>query len=289
MQINRNQIIEMGVMYMVSKIKRVMMFVTTALVLIFITSTTGLSPMAQNTAYAAVAAQPYVKYTIQPGDSLYKISNAYGIPVDNLKSANNMSSDMIITGKTLNIPITQASTQKLSLQTIISNRGLNASQLQIRLFVDKSDKLLTVYNGTTPLKSYHVELGDSGPGDKKVAGDHKTPEGNFYITQKLVLDPADQYLGTRWMRLSYPNIEDAQRGLNSGLINKTTYNAIVNAINNGQTPPQNTALGGGVGVHGGSTTALGTNWTYGCVGLTNHDVQEFYGYVKVGTKVTIQP
>lgn len=174
-----------------------------------------------------------------------------------------------------------------SLRDIINSLGLSG-KVQIRLYVDKSDKLLTVYNGNTPLKSYHVEMGDTGTGDKQVAGDHKTPEGTFYITEKMVLAPADQYLGTRWMRLSYPNIEDAQRGLDSGLISKATYDAIVDAINNGGTPPQDTALGGGVGVHGGSTKALGANWTWGCVGLSNSDVEDFYPYVRVGTKVTIQ-
>ncbi|MEN6313497.1 MAG: L,D-transpeptidase family protein [Clostridiaceae bacterium] len=259
------------------------------LVMIVAFSAAGLGGMGKNPAYAASTAQPYVKYVIQPGDSLYKISRAYGMTIAALKAANGLSTDMIIAGKTLNIPITQASSQYMSLRDIISSRGLAASQLQLRLFVDKSDKLLTVYNGNTPLKAYHVELGDNGPGDKRVSGDHKTPEGSFYITQKLVLDPADQYLGNRWMRLSYPNIEDAQRGLSSGLISKAAYNEIVNAINNGQTPPQNTALGGGVGIHGGSTPALGTNWTFGCVGLSNKNVQDFYNYVKVGTRVTIQP
>ncbi|HEX2944656.1 MAG TPA: L,D-transpeptidase family protein [Clostridia bacterium] len=259
----------------------------TVLTLVFVFCTAVLGSVGQGPAYAA--AQPYVKYVIQPGDSLYKISRAYGLTIESLKAANGLSSDMIIAGNAMNIPITQASTQSMALKDIIGMRGLAASQLNIRLFADKSDKLLTVYNGNTPLKAYHVELGDGGPGDKQIAGDHKTPEGSFYITQKLVLDPADQYLGTRWMRLSYPNIEDAQRGLKSGIISNATYNQIVNAINNGLTPPQNTALGGGVGIHGGSTTALGTNWTFGCVGLTNKDVQDFYDYIKVGTKVTIQP
>lgn len=271
------------------KTKRKVLSGLAVLMLILAFSAAGPGGLGQNTVYAASSAQPYVKSVIQYGDSLYKISKAYGITINSLKAANGLSTDMIIAGKTLNIPITQASSQKLSLKDIIGSRGLTASQLQIRLFVDKSDKLLTVYNGNTPLKAYNVELGDNGSGDKQVAGDHKTPEGSFYITQKLVLNPADEYLGTRWMRLSYPNIEDAQRGLNSGLINKTTYSEIVNAINNGQTPPQNTALGGGDGIHGGSTPALGTNWTFGCVGLSNKDVQDFYDYVKVGTRVTIQP
>lgn len=276
-----------GVIYMfpIRKKKAVKL---TILVLVFVFSVAVFGSLGQGTAYAA-SAQPYASYVIQPGDSLYKISMAYGISIASLKAANGLSSDLIYSGRALNIPITQASSQNMTLKDIINRRGIAANQLNIRLFVDKSDKLLTVYNGTTPLKAYHVELGDGGTGDKQVAGDHKTPEGSFYITQKLVLDPADQYLGTRWMRLSYPNIEDAQRGLKSGIINKATYDQIVNAINNGRTPPQNTALGGGVGVHGGSTSALGTNWTFGCVGLSNKDVQDFYDYVKVGTKVTIQP
>lgn len=276
-------------MDMLGKIKRLTVCAFTALAFIIIASSAGLIPGEKNTAFAAGVSQPYVRYAIQPGDSLYKIAKAYGISIESLKSANYLSSDVILAGKSLNIPITQASTQKLSLKDIIGSRGLAASQLQISLFVDKSDKLLTVYHGTTPLKSYHIELGDGGSGDKAVSGDHKTPEGNFYITQTLVLNPADEYLGTRWMRLSYPNIEDAQRGLNSGLIDKATYNAIVSAINKGQTPPQNTALGGGVGIHGGSIPAFGINWTYGCVGLSNSDVQDFYGYIKAGTRVTIQP
>ena len=256
--------------------------------LVLALSATVAGSMGQNAAYTAVN-QPYVKYVIQYGDSLYKLSQAYGIPISSLKAANGLSSDLIIAGRTMNIPITQAYSQKLALKDIIAARGIPVNGLNIRIFVDKSDKLLTIYNGNTPLKAYRVELGDGGYGDKQIAGDHKTPEGSFYITQKLVLDPADQYLGSRWMRLSYPNIEDAQRGLNSGIINKATYNAIVNAINNGQTPPQNTALGGGVGIHGGSVPEFGTNWTFGCVGLSNKDVQDFYNYVKVGTNVTIQP
>jgi len=274
---------------MLGKIKRITICGFIAAALIIASSAAGIASIGQNTVYAATVPGPYAKYVIQWGDSLYKISKAYGIPVISLKAANGMTTDMIIAGRSLNIPMALSSNENKALKDIISGWGLSASNLQIRLFVDKSDKQLTVYNGNTPLKSYHVELGDSGSGDKKAAGDHKTPEGSFYITQKLVLNPPDEYLGTRWMRLSYPNIEDAQRGLNAGLINKTTYNAIVNAINNGQTPPQNTALGGGVGVHGGSTPALGTNWTFGCVGLTSKNVEDFYNYVKVGTKVTIQP
>ena len=154
------------------------------------------------------------------------------------------------------------------------------------LVVNKTDHTLTVY---APIKTYHVELGNNGSGDKLVAGDHKTPEGLYYTTEKLTLNPTDYYLGTRWARLSYPNKEDAERGLREGLINQETYDDIVYAIDNKLTPPQNTALGGGIGIHGGSIPDFGPDWTWGCVGLSNNDAENlFSNYLGVGTPVIIQ-
>jgi lipoprotein-anchoring transpeptidase ErfK/SrfK len=174
-----------------------------------------------------------------------------------------------------------------SLKQIFQYKDIDPSEVVISIAVDKSEHTLGILADGKLMKTYHVELGDGGSGDKKVSGDHKTPEGTFYITEKSVLSPADYYLGTRWMELSYPNIEDAQRGLASGLISKKTYDSIVSAINMGVTPPQDTPLGGGVGIHGGSIPSFGSNWTWGCVGLANKDVEDFYSYIKVGTKVVI--
>ncbi len=266
------------------KIKKGLLFGLTLIMLIVASVTADIMSLDTTNVYAASGTKPYIRYVVQRGDSLYKISKIYGTSISTIKSRNNLNSDLILTGQTLTIPV--ASNRILS--QIIRAKGLTEGQLRLNLVIDKSDKLLTIYQNTTPLKSYHVELGDGGTGDKQIAGDHKTPEGTFYITQKLVLSPSDEYLGSRWMRLSYPNIEDATRGLSSGLINKSTYNSIYNAIINGKTPPQNTALGGGIGIHGGSTDSLGADWTWGCTGLTNADVEDFYNYMYVGTKVVIQ-
>lgn len=224
------------------------------------------------------------QYTVKPGDSLFYISRSYGVSISDLKAQNKLASDMIYPGQKLVIPNTGVK----SLRTILAESGLLNSGAKLDILVDKSDHILYIRSQGRVLKSYHVELGDGGTGDKEVAGDHKTPEGTFYITEKSVLSPADQYLGTRWMRLSYPNIEDSKRGLQQGLIDKSTYSSIVSSINNGLTPPQRTALGGGIGIHGGSTPELGNDWTWGCVGLTNKDVEDFFNYVSVGTKVIIQ-
>lgn len=156
------------------------------------------------------------------------------------------------------------------------------------LVVDKAAHTLTLFQDGVPVKSYHVATGDGGPGDKEVAGDHRTPEGTFYICEKLVIDPPDEYLGSRWLRLSYPGVEDAARGLQQGLIDQATYEAIVAACSAGQVPPQETALGGGVGIHGGSRPEWGDCWTWGCIGLTNADVEDLYDRVAVGTPVVVR-
>ena len=228
-------------------------------------------------------------YTVRKEDSLFLISRTYGTTVYNIKQENGLKSDMIMPGQVLKIPANGQKQSVKSLREILSDKGIDKTRPGISIVVDKSDHSLSLYSyGGVFLKSYHVELGDNGLGDKQVSGDHKTPEGKFYICEKSVLSPSDEYLGSRWMRLSYPNIEDANRGLNNGLINSNTFQSIVTATNRGQIPPQRTALGGGVGIHGGSIPKFGPDWTWGCVGLKNSDVEDFYDYVTVGTPVTIQ-
>jgi LysM repeat protein len=247
-------------------------------------------------------------YTVKDSDSLYWIASQYGVTLSALKAANSLTSELIYPGQILTIPAKgwepavsrkpqqfvpeNSSPQRpqtqapVSLAGILDAKGLTNAALTI--VVDKSDHVLSIYAGSQWLKSYHVELGDSGLGDKAVSGDHKTPEGNFYIAEKSVLNPPDQFLGSRWMRLSYPNVEDAGRGLDQGIIDQSTYNTIVSANNNREIPPQSTALGGGVGIHGGDAPTLGKDWTWGCVGLQNQDVEDFYNFVGVGTPVVIR-
>jgi hypothetical protein len=62
----------------------------------------------------------------------------------------------------------------------------------------------------------------------------------------------------------------------------------VSAINGKQNPPQNTALGGGIGIHGGVDTNGTNDWTYGCIALSETDVHEIFEYIRVGTSLSIQ-
>jgi L,D-peptidoglycan transpeptidase YkuD (ErfK/YbiS/YcfS/YnhG family) len=85
--------------------------------------------------------------------------------------------------------------------------------------------------------------------------------------------------------LSYPNIEDAGRGLRENLITRRQHDAIVRAIKRKSTPPQNTALGGDIYIHGNGASS---DWTWGCVALENAEMKELFDAVTVGTQVMIE-
>jgi LysM repeat protein len=223
------------------------------------------------------------RYTVIKGDTLYKLALKYGVTVNALKYANSLTTNVIMPGQVLTIPFMQFK----PLTSILSAKGVSANA-KIDIFVDKSEHTLLLFSNGKWLKTYHIELGIGGLGDKQVLGDRKTPEGTFYACQKTVVTNKELLVGTRFIRVSYPNVEDAGRGLNKGLINKDTYNAIVTAVKTGSIPPQNTSLGGGIGIHGGTMPGFDNDWTYGCVGLTNADVEDLYDYIKVGSKIIIQ-
>lgn len=118
-------------------------------------------------------------------------------------------------------------------------------------------------------------------GDKVREGDYRTPEGDFYIFTKNAKSAFYLSLG-----ISYPNLAHAKRGLHDGLITQAQYDRIAEANKLKKTPPQNTALGGTIYIHGNGSR---TDWTWGCVALENEDVKELYQAVEVGTPVSIKP
>jgi murein L,D-transpeptidase YafK len=176
-----------------------------------------------------------------------------------------------------------------SIEEICREKGIAMPLEDVHLLIEKSQRKLTLYSGDNKIKTYNIALGFNPIADKEKEGDGATPEGDFLIVQKAK-NPEKEYFGTRWMRLNYPNAEDAKRGLEQGLITQYQYDAIVKAAEQGTIPPQNTPLGGGIGIHGGSHSRENApDWTAGCIGLYDDDVEEIYDYVVVGTKVRIEP
>ena len=149
------------------------------------------------------------------------------------------------------------------------------------IVVYKGARKLELYSGKTLLRTYKVGLGFSPVADKKREGDGATPEGEFYVFVKN--SKSAYYLS---LGISYPNAEDAARGLRDGLITKAQHDTILDAIKKKKAPPQYTKLGGLIYIHG---HGAGSDWTWGCVALENTDMKELYDAVNVGTRVTIKP
>ena len=94
-----------------------------------------------------------------------------------------------------------------------------------RIVVYKKDRKLELYSDQTLLRTYRVGLGFSPVADKQREGDGATPEGDFYVFVKN--NKSAYYLS---LGVSYPNAEDAERGLRDGLITTAQRDAIVEAI-----------------------------------------------------------
>jgi murein L,D-transpeptidase YafK len=150
-----------------------------------------------------------------------------------------------------------------------------------RIVVTKSKRRLELYADGALVRSYKVGLGLNPVPDKTRQGDRATPEGDFYVFTKN--NKSAFYLS---LGISYPNAEDAERGLRDGLISSGVHDAIVKAIKRKSTPPQHTALGGDIYIHGNGASS---DWTWGCVALENEDIRELFNAVEVGTAVTIRP
>lgn len=170
---------------------------------------------------------------------------------------------------------------------IICSAG-NASE-EIELIVIRSEHKLLIVKNDVVLNTFRAAFGSGGRKAKLQRGDHTTPKGTYRIKRIRNSDRFHLFL-----QLDYPNISDAIDALESQIINETEYNAIVDAHIEGKIPPQDTRLGGAIGIHGiGSETQDRieihqiADWTQGCIALRNHEVEILKSYIKNGTQVSI--
>jgi murein L,D-transpeptidase YafK len=167
------------------------------------------------------------------------------------------------------------------IQTNDDRAPLKLPLVSPKIVVKKAERKLFVYSAGKLVRTYRIGLGLSPVGDKVRQGDRRTPEGEFYVFRKNNRSAFYLSLG-----VSYPNAAHAGRGLRDGLINRTQYESIMRALRAKKTPPQNTALGGDIYIHG---RGAGSDWTWGCVALEDEDIRELFDAITVGTPVVIEP
>ena len=136
--------------------------------------------------------------------------------------------------------------------------GPEVTQIQ----VSKADRKLYLFNNDRVLQSYDIGLGFAPVGAKQFEGDGKTPEGAYTISYK---NPDSQFHLS--LKISYPNEAD------------TAF-----AEAQGKSP------GGDIVIHGGPKRPTNKrDWTWGCIAVTDREIEVIYSMVKEGTPIYIMP
>lgn len=147
--------------------------------------------------------------------------------------------------------------------------------------VRKSKRNVALCSKGALVKNFRSGLGFAPTGTKEKQGDGKTPEGVFYAADLL---PTSEYY--KAFLFSYPTKDDAARGLAAGLITQADKDAIDAAQGSCAVPPQDTALGGAVEIHGDGSSK---DWTVGCVALDNTGIDALWATIAKGDTLVVLP
>ena len=132
-----------------------------------------------------------------------------------------------------------------------------------RVVVQKAQRRMYLMHNDTVLEAYEIDLGFAPVGPKQFEGDGKTPEGTFFIDRRNPNSEFHLSLG-----ISYPTVADVERARAEG---KTA--------------------GGDIFIHGGPRPSdrSGHDWTFGCISVSDKQVEQIYAMVRDGTQVDINP
>ena len=130
----------------------------------------------------------------------------------------------------------------------------------------KEHTLELMHNGNV-LKTYKIALGRKS-GAKQKEGDLRTPEGAYIIYRRNARSSCH-----RSLHISYPNAVDRKRARRLGV-----------------------SPGGDISIHGlpNGYGYIGPahrqhDWTYGCIAVTDEEIEEIWKLVDNGTPIEILP
>jgi murein L,D-transpeptidase YafK len=137
-----------------------------------------------------------------------------------------------------------------------------------RLVVHKTERRLVLLHGDSVVRSYKIALGVSPVGQKERAGDFRTPEGRYFMVRR---NPRSDYFLS--IQVSYPNDNDMKRA------HKNHWDA-----------------GGSIMIHGLPNQLKHapayyeiTDWTDGCIALSNADMVEVWLLTPDNAPIDILP
>lgn len=153
--------------------------------------------------------------------------------------------------------------QRWANETIAQSRNSGSNAI----IVDKLNRRLDLYKAGALVRSYPAELGANGLRRKQHSGDRATPEGIYRVIDRKS-GPRTKYY--KALLIDYPNEEDRAR---------------FEAARRRGAIPSRVGIGNLIEIHGHG--GEGTDWTDGCVALTDPDMDEVYAASPLGTLVTI--
>lgn len=162
----------------------------------------------------------------------------------------------------------------------------SACKRVVRIEVSKSERVLTGECSAGGRVVFPIALArERGP--KREQGDHRMPEGDYVIA-----GPARTSRFHLFIPIDYPGRADAKLALAEQRIDRSAYDAITHAHAKGRMPPQDTPLGGMLGIHGEGVRwrgDLALNWTEGCIAVTDRAVEQLARLARRGTPIRIVP
>jgi murein L,D-transpeptidase YafK len=142
------------------------------------------------------------------------------------------------------------------------------STLVDSVVVFKAKRQMILFAGGDTLKLYRVALGKSPVGAKQREGDMRTPEGRYSIDSRNV---DSKY--HRSLHISYPNAVDRRRA--DSLKVKPGGDIMIHGL-----PKGYEWLG---------FTHRYYDWTWGCIAVTNEEIDEIWHLCPDGTPILIYP
>lgn len=132
-----------------------------------------------------------------------------------------------------------------------------------RIVVFKEERRMYLMHGDMALRGFDIELGFEPVGHKTQYGDGKTPVGDYIVDRR---NPnSDFYLS---LGINYPHPRDIARAAALGV-----------------------DPGGDIFIHGQPNRfrglSKGDDWTWGCIAVTNDEMEDIYAMVGTGTPIAI--
>jgi murein L,D-transpeptidase YafK len=135
--------------------------------------------------------------------------------------------------------------------------------------VDKSERRLELLRKGIVVASFSVALGRSPAGGKERQGDMRTPEGRYKIDWR---NPGSQY--HRSLHISYPDKNDRARAARLGV--DPGGDVMIHGQPNGYAIPASLLL-------------QQSDWTFGCIAVSNADMDAIWNAVPDGAPIEILP